>query len=134
MKIEKNNIDVPLHLNEKFFNETLENGLHKNHIIIDNIIFEMGSETGENYCSKIYRVKIQYYEKIITKSSTITSSLKNISLIIKSIPINEANDFLNHLNVFLKEKIMYLDVLPKIETLVNHSKFGAKYVLHFFKN
>lgn len=101
----------PKHLDLEFFNDVLENALLRNNFEIKNCDFTMGSSTGENYCSQIYRVKVSY--------NTTTGTGKNgtISVIIKSIPKTEATDFLVELNVFLKEKICYNYILPRCEVL-----------------
>lgn len=115
-------IKSPEHLNLNFFEEVLENGLREPNIEVKKIYFCLGSSGGENYCSDIYRVKINY-------STGNNGSAKEISIIVKSIPAKEATSFLEVWNVFLKEKIFYIDVLPRLEVLIGENeKFGPKYV------
>ena len=120
----KDMVGEPKHLDKEFFNDILENALYNNYFEIKTINFTMGSSTGENYCSKIYRVKICY------KSST-TENIENdgqISVIIKSMPHSQATDFLVDLNVFLKEKVFYNNVLPRLEVLCKGDvKFAPRY-------
>ncbi|XP_037931998.1 uncharacterized protein LOC119666791 [Teleopsis dalmanni] len=122
MKIEysKDIAQPPAHLDLKFFEDVIENALRQSTFKIHKIHFSMGSKTGENYCSEIYRVQITYsgnnYEK-----------LKNLSLIIKSMLQTEATDFLIDLDVYIKEKVMYRDILPRLEMLLpDGAKFGAR--------
>lgn len=116
----ENNSEPPTYLNTEFFKAALEDGLREKRIEIKKIIFAEAIGGGENYCSKIYRVKGFY------RSSRYQFD-EEISLIVKSIVITPATQFLEELSVFLKEKIFYLDVLGKLELLiVDGSKFGAK--------
>lgn len=111
----------PKHLDTNYFVEILENALLRNNFEIKTINFTMGSSTGENYCSHIYRVKVCY------KSTNESGNDGCISIIIKSMPQTEANVFLLDLNVFLKEKIFYNDVLPRMEVLCKDNvKFGPR--------
>lgn len=112
--------ELPTYLKKEFFKVALEEGLREKNVDIKKIIFDEPNGGGENYCSKIYRVKVFYY-------SNKHQMDKEISLIIKSITITPATQFLEDLSVFLTEKIFYLDVLGKLELLVaDGSKFGAK--------
>lgn len=106
-------VPEPKHLDLEFFNDVLENALLRNNFLIQNAEFTMGSSAGENYCSQIYRVKVTF--KCSHSSGETTED--SISLIIKSIPQTEATEFLVDLNVFLKEKIVYNNVLPRLEVL-----------------
>ncbi|XP_023305272.2 uncharacterized protein LOC111687090 [Lucilia cuprina] len=115
-----NKSEVPAYLNKDFFKAALEDGLREKQIEIRKIIFIESNGGGENYCSKIYRARALY-------RSFKHHSDKEISLIIKSIAITPATQFLDDLAVFLREKIFYLDVLGKLELLITDgSKFGAK--------
>lgn len=117
----KDIVAEPKHLDTQFFTDILENALLRNNFEISNINFTMGSSTGENYCSQIYRVKVFY------KATTKTGKDGCISVIIKSMPHSEATDFLIDLNVFLKEKIFYNDVLPCLEVLCKDNvKFAPR--------
>lgn len=114
-------VTEPKHLDTDFFTDILENALLRNNFEITTINFTMGSSTGENYCSQIYRVKVSY------KSTNETGNDGCISVIIKSMPHTEATDFLVDLNVFLKEKIFYNDVLPRLEVLCKDNvKFAPR--------
>lgn len=119
----KNNILVPEYLNEKFFIKTLEEGLREVDIGIDEISVTWGSNPGDNYCSSIYRMVVTY--SALSKNSSIVGSRK-ISLIVKTIPITAETQFLEDVGVFIKEKIIYNDVLPRLNILIDGVEFGAQ--------
>ncbi|XP_073832379.1 uncharacterized protein [Musca autumnalis] len=113
-------IVVPEHLNEEFFVNALEEGLRETKIVIHEVNFAWGSNPGDNYCSSIYRVVINY-------DSFGENPVKNekISLIVKTIPITVETQFLEDVGVFVKEKLTYTDVLPRLAILSKADKFGA---------
>ncbi|XP_020806211.1 uncharacterized protein LOC110182504 isoform X1 [Drosophila serrata] len=113
--------DPPKYLNEDFFKAALEDGLRDMRVDIKKIIFaESSGGGGENYCSKIYRAKALY-------RSSKRQLDEELALIVKSIAITPATQFLEELAVYLREKIFYFDVLGKLEVLIGDgSKFGAK--------
>lgn len=51
---------------------------------------------------------------------------EQLSLIVKTIPITEATQFLEDVCVFIKEKQTYTDVLPRLDILSRGDTFGAK--------
>ncbi|XP_065363812.1 uncharacterized protein LOC135957074 [Calliphora vicina] len=115
-----NKLEPPAYLNKEFFKAALEDGLREKIVEIKNIIFAESSGGGENYCSKIYQVKALYRRSKYQLD-------EEIELIVKSIAITPATQFLDDLAVFLREKIFYSDVLGKLELLIaDGSKFGAK--------
>lgn len=115
-----NSSDRPSYLNEDFFKAALEVGLRDNCIDIKKIEFGESSGGGENYCSKIYRAKALY-------RCSQRQLDEELALIVKSISITPATQFLEDLAVYLREKIFYFDVLDKLEMLIGPgTKFGAK--------
>ncbi|TDG39970.1 hypothetical protein AWZ03_013609 [Drosophila navojoa] len=118
---EKRTSEPPKYLNEDFFKAALEDGLRDMRVDIKKIIFaESNSGGGENYCSKIYRARALY-------RSSKRQLDEELALIVKSIAITPATQFLEELAVYLREKIFYFDVLGKLEVLIGDgSKFGAK--------
>uniref|UniRef100_W8C416 CHK kinase-like domain-containing protein n=1 Tax=Ceratitis capitata TaxID=7213 RepID=W8C416_CERCA len=118
-----NNIDIPEYLNEEFFVAALEEGLREIKIAVHEISFEWATKPGDNYCSRIYRVSVAYERYVVDQEQ---SMREQIRLIVKTIPINEDMRFLADVGVFLKEKQTYLDILPRLEILVDGQKFGAK--------
>ncbi|KAH8397964.1 hypothetical protein KR222_007509, partial [Zaprionus bogoriensis] len=111
----------PKYLNEDFFKAALEDGLRDMQVDIKRIVFaESSGGGGENYCSSIYRAKALY-------RSSKRQLDEELALIVKSIAITPATQFLQELAVYLREKIFYFDVLGKLEVLIGDgSKFGAK--------
>ena len=119
-----NNIFIPDYLNEEFFVNTLEEGLREVKVNIYEINFTWGSNPGDNYCSSIYRVLIDY--DTICNDSNDTKEKQQISLIVKTIPITAETQFLEDVGVFVKEKLTYWDVLPRLAILSDGEQFGAK--------
>ena len=115
------NISIPDYLNEEFFVNTLEEGLRESHITLHEITFEWGSNPGDNYCSAIYRVLLSFTREL--------SELKQVekkSVIVKTSPVTPETQFLQDVQVFIKEKLTYTDVLPKLEILGEGDLFGAR--------
>lgn len=119
MTIEKNNLIVPDYMDLDFFKGVLEEGLYIINGKFSRIIFEMGSGAGDNYCSSIYRVKL-----VFKRSDDLPE--EELSVIIKCIPITEATKFLENVGVYVVEKSMYQDVIPRMEVLLNNVNLGAK--------
>ncbi|EDW02988.1 uncharacterized protein LOC6562378 [Drosophila grimshawi] len=126
MVIVKNveSISVPEYLNEAFFVETLEEGLRESKVTLHEINFAWGSNPGDNYCSAIYRVLLTFSRWADGADSQIEEKL---SIIVKTIPITEETKFLEDVQVFIKEKQTYTDVLPRLDILSRGDRFGAKY-------
>ncbi|XP_034099229.2 uncharacterized protein LOC117564519 [Drosophila albomicans] len=118
------NISVPEYLNEGFFVDALEKGLRESKVTLHEINFEWGSNPGDNYCSAIYRVLLNFARWADGKELT---ERENLSLIVKTIPISKETQFLEDVKVFIKEKQTYTDILPRLDILSDGSKFGAKY-------
>lgn len=116
-----NTVDAPESLDANFFQEVLENGLLEAYVKVKKISFEMGSSGGDNYCSQIYRVRLTFQRN--------NEPLESISVIVKSIPLTDHSQFLDHLRVYLKEKIFYNNMLPRMEVLMDNVKFGPR-ILH----
>ncbi|EDW76265.1 uncharacterized protein Dwil_GK15368 [Drosophila willistoni] len=111
----------PQHLDVAFFEEVLETALRTAKVQLLSIHCKLGSSTGENYCSKIYRVTIEY------KLHSDPKHTKQQMFIVKSIPRIESVEFIEDLQVYLKEKITYYDVLPRLELLMQcKQRFGPK--------
>nr|XP_014102552.1 uncharacterized protein LOC106627079 [Bactrocera oleae]XP_036221422.1 uncharacterized protein LOC106627079 [Bactrocera oleae] len=117
-----NNVLVPDYLNEDFFVAALEEGLREIQLTVNEVTFEWGSNPGDNYCSRIYRVSVVYERQVDDDEPPVQEQR---SLIVKTIPITEDTRFLEDVGVFLKEKLTYLDVLPRLQILVDGPKFSA---------
>ncbi|XP_039962258.1 uncharacterized protein LOC120775922 [Bactrocera tryoni] len=119
MKLETKS-EPPQYLNEQFFKTALEDGLRDMRVDIKKIIFAESNGGGENYCSKIYRAKALY-------RSSKRQLDEELALIVKSIAITPATQFLEELAVYLREKIFYFDVLGRLEVLIGDgAKFGPR--------
>jgi len=114
----------PKHLNVPFFEEVLETALRTSRIQLIGIQCGMGSSTGENYCSQIYRARIKYKYENGSKDS---QQEHEMAVIVKSIPHVESVEFIQDLQVYLKEKITYYEVLPRLELLLHcKRRFGPR--------
>ncbi|XP_013117551.2 uncharacterized protein LOC106094858 [Stomoxys calcitrans] len=116
------NIVVPDYLNEAFFVCALEEGLRDIKIVIREVEFAWGSKPGENYCSSIYRCTVTY-----DCCGEYPVQGQKLHLIVKAIPVISETVFLEDVGVFIKEKLVYSDVLPRLEVLSKNDKFGAKF-------
>ncbi|EDW37455.1 GL26274 [Drosophila persimilis] len=110
----------PKHLDVAFFEEVLETALRTARgVQLLSIHIRMGSSTGENYCSQIYRTKVVY--RLPGQAD------QHMMFIVKSIPRVESVEFIEDLQVYLKEKVTYHDVLPRLELLMKcKRRFGPK--------
>lgn len=114
----------PKHLDVALFEEVLETALRTARVQLDGIHCSMGSSTGENYCSQIYRVRLKY--RLQTGKNSLNDS-HQLAVIVKSIPRIESVEFIEDLQVYLKEKITYYEVLPRLELLLQcKRRFGPK--------
>ncbi|XP_075156629.1 uncharacterized protein LOC142229920 [Haematobia irritans] len=116
------NIPIPEYINEEFFVNALEEGLREVKIVIRELEFTWGSNPGDNYCSSIYRVHIIYDSYGADRNELD----QNIHLIVKTIPVIQENLFLQDVGVFVKEKLIYADILPRLAILCDNDDFGAK--------
>ncbi|XP_043662320.1 uncharacterized protein LOC122626213 [Drosophila teissieri] len=109
----------PSHLDVAFFEEVLETALRTARVQLLSIHIRMGSSTGENYCSQIYRVKVSFKRTDHPE--------QHMAFIVKSIPHLDSVEFIDDLQVYLKEKITYYEVLPRLELLMQcKRRFGPK--------
>ncbi|XP_017048410.1 uncharacterized protein LOC108093017 [Drosophila ficusphila] len=109
----------PSHLDVAFFEEVMETALRTSRVQLLEIHIQMGSSTGENYCSQIYRAKITFKRPDHPE--------QNMLFIVKSIPRLDSVEFIEDLQVYLKEKITYHEVLPRLELLMQcKRRFGPK--------
>ncbi|XP_016970969.1 uncharacterized protein LOC108038649 [Drosophila rhopaloa] len=109
----------PSHLNVAFFEEVLETALRTARVQLLAIHIRMGSSTGENYCSQIYRAKVSFKRPDHPEQQMV--------FIVKSIPRQDSVEFIEDLEVYLKEKITYTEVLPRLELMMQcKRRFGPK--------
>ncbi|EDW02990.1 uncharacterized protein LOC6562380 [Drosophila grimshawi] len=113
----------PKHLDVPFFEEALETALRTSRAQIVGIHCGIGSCNGDNYCSKIYRVRINYKRQ----DDESPQKEQQLALIVKSIPRIDNVEFIEDLQVYLKEKCTYFEVLPRLELLMQCKvRFGPK--------
>ncbi|XP_075158017.1 uncharacterized protein LOC142231287 [Haematobia irritans] len=117
----KQNISIPEYLNVDFFTKTLEEGLREIQIVIRELDFQWGTKPGDNYCSNVYRVLVTY-----DNNGQVPEKNAKLHLIVKSVLTAPESIFLHHVGVFVKEKVMYADVLPRLDILIREDHFGAK--------
>lgn len=109
----------PDFISKELFEKSLKNGFSNDSIIITDYEITMGSSTGDNYCSDIYRAKIVY-----TKDGKPNNS---IFLIVKAMPFVEARSpALDDLEVFDKEVTMYTETIPKISKILDGEYMCAR--------
>lgn len=104
---------IPDYISKSLLEKSLKNGFNNaSNIVITDYEISMGSSTGDNYCSDIYRAKVVY-----TKDGKLNN---NISLIVKAMPFVEArSNALETLEVFDKEVKMYTETIPKISQILD---------------
>lgn len=110
---------IPEFISKELFEKALRNGLQNNDIAVTDLSVQMGTSSGDNYCSEIYRAAVTY-----TKSGIRNNK---ISLIVKSMPFLEhRGPILDDLEVFDKEVKMYTETLPRMSRLINNEFLCAK--------
>lgn len=111
---------IPVCLSNGFLQKALRNGLNRDDVFVTDSKIIMGTKSGDNYCSEIYRASVTY------KTSD-SAELKTKSLIIKSMPYSSfRGPFLEELAVFDKEVEMYTKTLPKLARLLGEKALCAK--------
>ncbi|XP_037921006.1 uncharacterized protein LOC119657908 isoform X2 [Hermetia illucens] len=118
MIIQKNNNDIPEYLDEQFFKGVLTNQTGSEDVKLFSLDFSMGSSPGENYFSFIYRVQVVYTLKGSGNIET--------NFIVKSIPLDGAREAFVEFDIFNSEKVMYFDILPRIENCLDNMKIAPK--------
>lgn len=123
-KIKKMSTTIPDYISKDLFERALRSGLSAKFVRIDELQITMGSSAGDNYCSDIYRAKVQY---TTDAAATAAAKRQNISLIVKAMPFTEARGpILQDLDVFEKEVRMYQTVLPKLSAILDGEFLAAK--------
>lgn len=111
---------IPVCLTNGFFQKALRHGEDRNDVFVTDSKTVVGTKSGDNYCSEIYRASVIY------KTSD-SAELKAKSLIVKSMPyLNFRGPLLEELAVFEKELEMYTKTLPKLARLLGEKALCAK--------
>lgn len=112
--------EIPNCISKSFLQKALRNGFNRDDVIITGSEIGMGTKSGDNYCSEIYRASVTY------KTSD-SAELKTKSLIIKSMPHSGfRGPLLQELAVFEKEVEMYTKTLPKLAQMLGEKALCAK--------
>ncbi|CAD7091482.1 unnamed protein product [Hermetia illucens] len=104
--------NYPPYLDKDFFTICLREGLNNSNIEIKNFNITMGTNPGDNYTSFLYRVYIKYKDTEI--------GCKDLQLMVKSIPTDGDRTFPADVNLHMKEKSAYFDLLPQVHQLLRH--------------
>ncbi|CAD7091491.1 unnamed protein product [Hermetia illucens] len=109
----------PSYLSRKFFKRSLEKGLAIEGIEIVDFQMTPGSQPGDNYTSTIYRARVIY--------NHVQSRSNKISLVIKSIPIDEAHSVIEEFGIVDKEINVYKELLPKLSKILGTTVVAPKF-------
>lgn len=101
--------EPPLYLTPQFFRRALEHGLQQQDLHVLEVMLTNLTRGGENYCSNIYRAHIKY--------RNVEGHALETSLIVKSMP-DDKQAILARLHIYNKETLFYLQIKPKLETLM----------------
>ncbi|XP_037920265.1 uncharacterized protein LOC119657434 isoform X1 [Hermetia illucens] len=118
MIIQKNNYDIPDFLNEQFFKNVVENKVGSKNFELTSLDFSMGCKPEDNHLSKVYRVKATYNEK--------KAGSKAENFIVKCVPLEGDREEFAEMDIFEKEKLMYCDIIPRIESCLVNIKTAPK--------
>lgn len=105
-------------IDEEFLKLALINGGKDEFLTISNFTIKPAVESGNNYCTQLYRVKLNYQRGNDNHSK---------SLIIKA-PLDEgslAKPIIDEIGLLKTEYIMYKEILPEIYAISKH-QFGPK--------
>ncbi|KAL5277995.1 hypothetical protein ACFFRR_002939 [Megaselia abdita] len=105
--------EVPDYLTGDLVEYALQKGLKCKNIHVRNVVYSAGSSGGDNYCSDIIRAKVTFSKGGAVKT--------DVSLIIKCIQRSESRDLLIKMGVFDTEEKMFLQIIPKIENILERT-------------
>ena len=109
---------LPTHLNTELLENALLNAFGEKSVKVLNFQTKPAVASGDNYTSDVFRVLVDYQIK--------DSEPKQISLIVKyMLEIESVVESLNDYKLFVKEKDVFTNFLPKISALL-HEDFGPK--------
>lgn len=115
--MEESKLAVPEYLDKAFFQEVLRNYLKRPDGNIDRIELSMGCGSGENFCSVIYRARVQFsYDKSKCESAT---------WIVKSMPYVGEYEVFEDMQLFKKESETYFKILPELDKFAQ-TNFGPR--------
>lgn len=113
-------------INKEFFEKILQKEIDNFKSVLGYTL-KSALKLGENYASEMIRANVNY----AIKSCDSENKSETISFIIKAALLNQQlKNELDELNVFQKEIVIYRDILPAVQKLLqsigDDSKFSAK--------
>lgn len=112
---------VPDWLDKDFFTKVIRNYTDDEEAILVSFSIRSGSNAGENFASDLFRVSLNYSKTPRTSTaggqSLFSRNIETVSVIVKSLPVNEDIDIDNH-RMFLNEMRMYGESLVDIDRIV----------------
>lgn len=112
---------VPDWLDKDFFTKVIRNYTNDEEAILVTFSIRSGSNAGENFASDLFRVTLNYTQTPRTSPASgrsfFSRNIDTISVIVKSLPVNEDVDIDNH-RMFQNEMRMYGESLVDIDRIV----------------
>ncbi|XP_067639105.1 uncharacterized protein [Eurosta solidaginis] len=118
--------DPPEYIDLNFIKDFTENALRQTDLKILKAHIKMGSAVGDNFCSRVYRAKIQYELPNSPKHN-------ELSVFVKCMPPIVGVSFLNELQFFAKEKITFEEILPKLSLFLEQDERFSGRIYHSLK-
>lgn len=116
-------------ISNEFFEKILRREHHDSSIVVRDYTLKAALGKGENYASRMMRVRVNY-------SSINDPSVDHISLIVKAAITDNAElaAMTEEMGVFRKEIIAFQQIIPEVEKLLrsigDYSRLSAKFVLN----
>lgn len=112
---------IPSYLNKALITRSLANGFCNEDVVVDKIEIVPATAAGDNYMSDVFRIGVKY------RMSPNSNKVEQISLVIKCMPdAGQRGPVIEELNVYEKEKKMFIDVIPELSKIAKNAFFAAK--------
>lgn len=118
MIIQKNNNIIPNFLNEQFFKTVIANKIGSKVFELTGLDYSMGCNPGDNHLSHVYRVQATYRKKGLGTQVG--------HFIVKCVPLEGDAEQFAEMDIFEKEKLMYRDIIPRIESYLDDIQTAPK--------
>ncbi|XP_054731375.1 uncharacterized protein LOC129239689 [Anastrepha obliqua] len=122
----KDIVKPPEYLDIQFIEDMTENALRETNVKILKAYFQMCGAGGENFCSHVYRIRVQY-------DLPQTGKRGELSVVVKCIQPVEGIDFLDELKVFGKEKTTFEETLPMLSLFLEPGERFSGRLYHSVK-
>lgn len=106
----------PKHLDQNLFEKAIRSFEKDPNAKVNDFSITSGSDTGDNFGSQIFRVKIKFSSKY--RTAEISTIVKTIE---KTFNVAGLSDFDNQKTAFVIEAEMYGKILPEIKDLIKES-------------